>query len=111
LKFDRILKTLSTKPNGKGIHVTQELSTRDVWMLPMNNRKCEQGRKRQNLDRKGWVVGILMTGMVVFPFLLFMPCSGVAFAATLGPTSLTDKADERYEAEGDSRWYASDQGE
>jgi hypothetical protein len=52
-----------------------------------------------------------MTGMMVFAFLLFMLCFGVAFAATWGPTSTTEKADDRYEAEGNSRWYASDQGE
>jgi hypothetical protein len=80
-------------------------------MLPMNNRKREQGRKRQSFDRKGWVVGIQMVGMVLLAFLLFILCSGISFAAAWGPTVISETADDRYEAEGDSRWYASGQGE
>lgn len=52
-----------------------------------------------------------MAGMMVFAFLLVVMTSDVAFAATWGSTSITDTADTRYEAEGDSHWYASDKGE
>jgi hypothetical protein len=56
-----------------------------------------------------WVIGILKAGMVVFASLLLMLYCGVAFAATWGPTSITDTNDDGYEAEGSSAWYANGQ--
>jgi hypothetical protein len=84
--------------------MTQQLTNKDVFMRPMNNRRYEQGRKRHSCGRTGRVFRILMARMMVFAFLLFMLCCGVAFAATWGPTSITDTSGDRYKAEGYSRW-------
>jgi hypothetical protein len=52
-----------------------------------------------------------MAVMMLFASLLSGLSPGVAFADAWRPTSITDTAGDSYEAEGDSRWYASDQGE
>ncbi|MFX0202532.1 MAG: hypothetical protein ACFFCW_41020, partial [Candidatus Hodarchaeota archaeon] len=83
--------------------MTQERANGDACLLPMNNKMRQQGKKVHSRSRVGWIAG-----MMVFASLLFMLCCGVAFAATWGPTSITDTNDDGYEEEGYG-WYASDQ--
>jgi hypothetical protein len=42
------------------MHMTQELSTADVWMLPMNNRICQQGRKSHSRGSLRWIAAALI---------------------------------------------------
>lgn len=88
-----------------------KISHRGACLLSINN-KISQGRSKGHRSSSGgWIVEVVMAGMMVFAFLLVVMTSDVAFAATWGSTSITDTADTRYEAEGDSHWYASDKGE
>jgi len=88
--------------------MTRERANGNVSPLPMNNKIRHQGRKVHSRGRAWWVVGILMAGMMVLASLLFVMTSGIAFAATWGPTSITDTNDDGYEEEGYA-WYANDQ--
>ena len=78
-------------------------------IAPNNAFTFHPGRKTRSRGSVRWAVGIRTAGMMVFVSVLFMLFYGVASAATWGPTSITDTADDGYEAKGDSRWYASDQ--
>jgi hypothetical protein len=74
-------------------------------------KKYQHWRKGRSTATARWIVGALTVGVVLFASLQSILRSDVALAATWGTTSITDTADDSYEAEGDSRWYASDQGE
>jgi len=62
-----------------------------------------------NSYKKNRLFFVAMAGMMVFASLLFMLSSGAAFAATWGPTSITDTNDDGYEWEGGPDWYANNQ--
>ena len=61
------------------------------------------------ISRMGLVSLIALTMIAASASLLLLLCSGVALAATWGPTSITDTANDGYETEGTGVWYADDQ--
>jgi subtilisin-like proprotein convertase family protein len=91
------------------MHMTQESANRDVRLLLMNNKTCQQERKGRRRGSVGWLATVVMAVVMVFASLLFVMTSGVAFAATWGPNSITDTNNDGYEWEGGPDWYANDQ--
>ena len=46
--------------------MTQELANGDVFLLPMKNKKCQQGRKSHSCGRVGWTVAALVVVLTLF---------------------------------------------